>query len=369
MASSTSPLPHAAAQHRRRPGAARRPPRTSGWRRSTISTPRAVEHGGGARAQRRQPVPGRTRRPGSGRRRSASPPRRPERDGAAARAGRAGSRPHHRPARAAPADDERGIRRQRQTKQRAGCRRRLATPPSAALPTRPGPRLEPHLSPVRGRRTLGFATRRPAPAPLRARATSISSAELGRLRQYRDALGRDRQETAVHRHRSRGPSMPSIRTTPASSSCASVSSCPGNTPISPTVVRAKHEIRLARPEPPLDRDELDVHLSHHRSLVGHGQSGTCPRASCGCAPGPRDHRRGRTPAPGTLSNSPLAILSNDSIVSLSGTVEPGWPVNCSATSRFCDRKRSIRRARPTSWRSSSESSSMPRIAMMSCRSV
>src|SRR4051812_22795328 len=41
-----------------------------------------------------------------------------------------------------------------------------------------------------------------------------------------------------------GPSTPSMRTTPASSSCASVCSWPGRMPISPTVVRAKTKLAL-----------------------------------------------------------------------------------------------------------------------------
>ena len=45
------------------------------------------------------------------------------------------------------------------------------------------------------------------------------------------------------------------------------------------------------------------------------------------------------------------------------------PVNCSATKNGCERKRSILRALETVWRSSSESSSMPRMAMMSCSSL
>jgi low temperature requirement protein LtrA len=45
------------------------------------------------------------------------------------------------------------------------------------------------------------------------------------------------------------------------------------------------------------------------------------------------------------------------------------PVNCSATKNGCDRKRWILRARLTMSLSSSESSSMPRIAMMSCSSL
>ena len=45
---------------------------------------------------------------------------------------------------------------------------------------------------------------------------------------------------------------------------------------------------------------------------------------------------------------------------------PGMPVNTSATWNGCDRKRWILRARLTVSLSSSESSSMPRMAMMSC---
>ena len=45
------------------------------------------------------------------------------------------------------------------------------------------------------------------------------------------------------------------------------------------------------------------------------------------------------------------------------------PVNCSATWNGCERKRWILRARATVSLSSSDSSSMPRMAMMSCRSL
>ena len=46
---------------------------------------------------------------------------------------------------------------------------------------------------------------------------------------------------------------------------------------------------------------------------------------------------------------------------------PGEPVKTSATWKGCDRKRWILRARETVSLSSSLSSSMPRMAMMSCR--
>src|SRR5664280_2112397 len=57
------------------------------------------------------------------------------------------------------------------------------------------------------------------------------------------------------------------------------------------------------------------------------------------------------------------------IVSAICTYRPLRPVNCSATWNGCDRKRSIRRARATTSLSSSDSSSIPRIAMMSWRSL
>src|SRR2546425_8041519 len=57
------------------------------------------------------------------------------------------------------------------------------------------------------------------------------------------------------------------------------------------------------------------------------------------------------------------------MVSSSFTYFPSSPVNWVATKNGCDRKRCTRRARATSCLSSSESSSMPRMAMMSWRSL
>ena len=62
---------------------------------------------------------------------------------------------------------------------------------------------------------------------------------------------------------------------------------------------------------------------------------------------------------------PSVSALNASRVSDSGTNEPGCPVNASATNMFCERNRSMRRARLTVTLSSSPSSSMPRMAMMS----
>ena len=52
-----------------------------------------------------------------------------------------------------------------------------------------------------------------------------------------------------------------------------------------------------------------------------------------------------------------------------GTVEPGTEVNCSAMYVFCERNCWMRRARATTVLSSSDSSSTPRIAMMSWSSL
>ena len=63
------------------------------------------------------------------------------------------------------------------------------------------------------------------------------------------------------------------------------------------------------------------------------------------------------------------ISLKERTVSATGTYLPAVPVNCSATKNGCDRKRSIFRARCTVSLSSSESSSMPRMAMMSWSSL
>ena len=56
------------------------------------------------------------------------------------------------------------------------------------------------------------------------------------------------------------------------------------------------------------------------------------------------------------------------MVSSIETIVPGTPVNCSATAKGCDKKRCTRRARFTNVRSASESSSIPRIEIISCNS-
>src|SRR5262245_5490926 len=72
---------------------------------------------------------------------------------------------------------------------------------------------------------------------------------------------------------------------------------------------------------------------------------------------------------GRWSYSPSQSALNEAIVSSTGVYLPGRPVNCSATKNGCDRNRWILRARETITLSSSASSSIPRIAMMSCRSL
>src|SRR6185436_91470 len=72
---------------------------------------------------------------------------------------------------------------------------------------------------------------------------------------------------------------------------------------------------------------------------------------------------------GNSSWSPSMTSRNERTVSSVETYCPGVPVNASATWNGCDWKRSTLRARCTVTLSSSESSSMPRIAMMSWSSL
>ena len=68
-------------------------------------------------------------------------------------------------------------------------------------------------------------------------------------------------------------------------------------------------------------------------------------------------------------NLPRRISLNPLIVSLRGTSLPGVPVNTSATWKGWLRNFWILRARDTVSLSSSDSSSIPRIAMISCRDL
>ncbi len=78
---------------------------------------------------------------------------------------------------------------------------------------------------------------------------------------------------------------------------------------------------------------------------------------------------GRKACSGRSSCLPSTISRKPRIVSASSTYLPGVPVNVSATKKGWERKRWIFRARATVSLSSSDSSSMPRIAMMSWRSL
>ena len=68
-------------------------------------------------------------------------------------------------------------------------------------------------------------------------------------------------------------------------------------------------------------------------------------------------------------HSPAKIFWNPEMVSLRWTYLPSDPVNTSATWKGWDRNRCILRARDTVSLSSSDNSSIPRIAMMSCRDL
>ena len=57
------------------------------------------------------------------------------------------------------------------------------------------------------------------------------------------------------------------------------------------------------------------------------------------------------------------------MVSSTGTYLPSSPVNCTATENGCDRNLCTLRARLTTSLSSSDNSSIPRIAMISCSSL
>ena len=69
------------------------------------------------------------------------------------------------------------------------------------------------------------------------------------------------------------------------------------------------------------------------------------------------------------SHSPSKIFLNPRMVSFNGTYWPFIPVNCSATEKLWDRNLCTLRALDTVSLSSSESSSIPMIAMISCSSL
>ena len=139
---------------------------------------------------------------------------------------------------------------------------------------------------------------------------------------------------------------------------------PGSTPNSPLTLGAVTSSTLAVSARPLRRHDLELDFSSAIGALGLGRQllRLLPSPRRCCRPCRRPARAGRRACPATISSKP-------SIVSLSGTYLPSAPVNCEATKNGCERKRWILRARATTSLSSSLSSSMPRMAMMSCRSL
>src|SRR6202022_4089573 len=120
--------------------------------------------------------------------------------------------------------------------------------------------------------------------------------------------------------------------------------------------RRHNGVRLALEEHSFRRDHRDL---EHYALASRCAASTTPSMPP-CM---------KNACSGYWSNSPATRRSNEEIVSSSFTYCPLMPVNCSATANGCDMKRWILRARPTTSLSSSDNSSMPRIAMMSCSSL
>src|SRR5262249_14791715 len=123
-----------------------------------------------------------------------------------------------------------------------------------------------------------------------------------------------------------------------------------------------HDRRLARPRLALGGDE--EHVERRR----HAQAPT-PASCFACASASSIPPTMKNACSGRWSYSPSARALNEAMVSSIGVYFPAIPVNCWATKNGCDRNFSILRARPTITLSSSDSSSTPRIAMMSCRSL
>src|SRR5918994_266320 len=124
-------------------------------------------------------------------------------------------------------------------------------------------------------------------------------------------------------------------------------------------VRDDH-LRGSRPDLALGRDHVDLERGHPYAAcfifsAAWTASSTPPTRRNACS--------------GRWSYSPSVSARNDAMVSSTGTYLPGIPVNCSATKNGCDRNSWIRRALATMTLSSSDSSSTPRMAMMSWRSL
>src|SRR6202034_2866037 len=120
--------------------------------------------------------------------------------------------------------------------------------------------------------------------------------------------------------------------------------------------------RLARQQGALRSDDLHPEGAHRHQAL----SPSSVRAFSRTDSTPPTFKKACS---GMLSRSPFTTASKDSTVSSTGTNTPLAPVKTSATKNGCDKKRWIFLARSTVTRSSSESSSRPRIAMMSCSSL
>ena len=240
----------------------------------------------------------------------------------------------------------------RRTSAGAGPPRRRAGPGPPAPPRRPRRR---PTSPRRARRCArwrpperGGPARRRSPRrarpPARARVT------------WSPATWTKPPCTAA---RSSVPSSCWNRTTPGTSAPMS-GVCPGMKAASPPSVRRNDSLDLFLEQDALGGDEAG-------GKVGIGRSPTRRPVSSERAFSRTDSTPPtlRNACSGTSSRSPLSRTSKDSTVSAIGTVTPFSPVNTSPTLKGCDRKRWILRARFTVSRSSSDSSSRPRMAMMS----
>src|SRR5262249_45356049 len=137
-----------------------------------------------------------------------------------------------------------------------------------------------------------------------------------------------------------------------------------------------HQRRVPRPDAEAALGSRQPHLvalgGEHALLggpdldgEGHAQPATVFRFSTASAmlPTMEKGRRRR------LWCLPSSSCSKERMVSSSFTYLPFMPVNCSATAKGWLRKRCTLRARATVSLSSSDSSSIPRMAIMSCSSL
>ena len=102
----------------------------------------------------------------------------------------------------------------------------------------------------------------------------------------------------------------------------------------------------------------------------HGHQSRCPASSLGLGPG----GVGAADVEEGLLGQVVEVAVDQLLERLDRLVDrdvmtPGRPVKTSATNIGWDRNRCILRARSTVTRSSSDSSSRPRMAMMSCSSL